>query len=77
MSSNNTLLGFSKGKVEMKVKMNEVNTDFESPMFLYRNDWKKGKIFRTLKEQEKALKDNWVDSPAKIKSSDLDNSGGE
>lgn len=64
MASKNQLVGFITP--EVKVKDEVIPVAGTMPCWMYHEDVREGKIFQTREELEKAIKDGWVDTPAKL-----------
>ncbi len=67
MASNNSLLGSGiKLKVEKKKPKTQKEIELGWPKRLYRKDCLTGKVVQTLPEQEKHIKNGWVESPSDL-----------
>ena len=64
MASNNKLVGFITP--EAKVKDEVIPVAGTMPCWMYHEDTREGKIFQTREELEEAIKNGWVDTPAKL-----------
>jgi hypothetical protein len=64
MASKNKLVGFITP--ETKVEDEIIPMPGVMPCWMYHEDTRKGKLFQTRKELEEAIKDGWVDTPAKL-----------
>lgn len=64
MASKNKLVGSGKIEEEKVIEEKKVQSEFE-PMWLYRSDFPKGRIIKSLKEKRELVKEGWVDHPGK------------